>query len=179
MRLRKRIDIVMSKVPNTLILTIRGIKILSIFIVSVYLLSCGSSVPAAKGVDNSIQNQVRQSTPEETVMSYYTAKDNNDIDAMRLLIDNTDESSRTFLQGFINGVNSGVVGESTNIRINVVEKTESFARIRTNYYGTLSRGNELIMDGETGSTLSLVRKGDKWYFIGLADPIPPGWILER
>jgi len=37
---------------------------------------------------------------------------------------------------------------------------------------------QIVFDTDSGSNFTLVRKGEKWYFIGLGDPIPPGWITE-
>ncbi len=157
----------------------RIMSAISFFIVSLCLSSCGSFVPTSTDAEASIRKKVLQNTPEEATISFLEAWDNNDIEAMTQLIDDSDESNQTFLNGFTTIVKEGLSSETINIRLDVVEKTDTFARVRANYDATLSHGGRLIIDGESGSTLSLVRKGDKWYFIGLADPIPPGWILER
>ncbi len=156
--------------------------ILSLMLTTTILTGCvlpsASDKEISPGSDISL-TMANQSTPEEAVLSFYAAMDGGDIDMMTALIEADDESSNLFLEGLAMNVEQGVHGYTTDIEIYTVEETDNVARVRSYFYERMYKKNELLWEGSNGDWFTLVEKDDKWYFIGLADPIPPGWIIER
>jgi len=121
---------------------------------------------------------VLQSTPEEAVTSFYQAVDGYDFASMQALMEPTDNSNKSFMVGFRQGITEGISGETTNIRTHIVEQTDDMVRIQVNHHQTTYRNDELLLDNESGNWFTLVKEDGCWYFIGLGDPVPPGWTIE-
>ncbi|MCP4090362.1 MAG: hypothetical protein GY746_11295 [Gammaproteobacteria bacterium] len=112
---------------------------------------------------------VKQSTPEEAVLSFYQAMNDGDISKMKSLIDENDESSQVFLQGFAIGTDKGISITAEDISIYTIEESESSARIKSNIYMTVRQNGELISESSSGGWFTLIQKQSKWYFIDLGD----------
>lgn len=135
--------------------------------------------PEGMGSDSDGAGPVNlQGTPEDAIYSFFEAMNSGDIEPMRQLVDPEYESNQIFLKGFEEGLKQGLRIEVTDISLYVVEETGDMARIHANHQRTMTDNGQIVFDTESGSDFTLVRKGDKWYFIGLGDPIPPGWIIE-
>ncbi|MCP4089013.1 MAG: hypothetical protein GY746_04390 [Gammaproteobacteria bacterium] len=143
---------------------------------------CNSSIISegmlSPSPDRSIKG-VNHSTPEEAVLSFYEAMDSSDVEMMNALIDSSDESSILFVEGFAKGTEQGIFAKINDIEIFTIEKTEKMARLRSHYFQSIYANNELVSEGLNGGWFTLIEKDAKWYFIGLADPVPPGWILDK
>jgi hypothetical protein len=63
--------------------------------------------------------------------------------------------------------------------IYVVEESEKWTRIRTNHRQKVFQDGHLIAEADSGGEFTLIQKDNKWYFLGVGDPIPPGWLLEQ
>jgi len=135
--------------------------------------------PEGMGSDSDGAGPVNlQGTPQDAISSYYEAVNLDDVELMGQLMAPGDESSQLFLSGFEESLNQGLRMELTDISLYVVEETDNMVRIQVNHQQKMTDQGQIIFDTESGSNFTLVRKGDKWYFIGLGDPIPPGWIIE-
>ena len=121
---------------------------------------------------------IRQGTPQETIFSYFEVINSGDIELMRKLVDTENKSNQIFLKGFEEMMKQGLRIEVTDISLYVVEETGDMVRIQTNHQQKMTDNGRVVFDTESGSSFTLVRKGDKWFFIGLGAPIPPGWIIE-
>ncbi len=156
--------------------------ILCLFLVATLAVACENlSVPyGSLEPDTDIQlQQVKQSTPEDAAISLEEALNRNDFETMDALLYPSDESNQVFLRGYEMMLNDGVTVTNDDVSVAIVEQTESMARLRTYFYQTIYKNGEVLSEGRNGSWYTLTEKDGKWYFIGLADPVPPGWIIER
>jgi len=150
--------------------------------VLIFLLLAGCSQMASQegmGSDSDGAGPVNlQETPQDAISSYYEAVNFGDVELMRQLMAPGDESSQLFLSGFEEMLKKGIRMEVTDISLYVVEEIDDMVRIHANHQQKVTDDGQVVFDTESGSDFTLVRKGDKWYFIGLGDPIPPGWKIE-
>lgn len=98
---------------------------------------------------------------------------------MEALLDPEDESNQRFLRGFQDISENAIALEVGYPQIYVVEESEKWTRIRTNHHQKVFQNGRLIAEADSGGEFTLIRKGDKWYLIGVGDPIPPGWLLDQ
>ncbi len=175
-----------TKTMNTSLFAVYRLKIMGLIpfliLTATILTSCYPPLILEQKINSGSDvslTEVNQSSPEETVLSFYEAMDNGDIDMMKMLIDPNDESSNLFVKGFVLGLEQGIAGDTIDIEVNIVEETDALARVRSYFYETTYKNDELLWEGSNGGWFTLVKKDGKWYFIGLADPVPPGWILDK
>ena len=149
------------------------------------LISCQPPQPlptqssAPQATDASPTPGVSQSTPQEAVLSYYQAVNDANPELMAKLFDPKDESNQRFLDGFRKTLDAGTSFELSNPQIYVIEENERWTRIRTNHYQKMFQDGNLVADAESGGEYTLIRQNGKWYFIGMGDPIRPGWLLDQ
>lgn len=120
-----------------------------------------------------------QSTPQDAVLNYYHAVNERNVELMATLFDPEDESNQRFLDGFRNLLESGTIFELSSPKIYIIEEDAQWTRIRTNHYQKMFQDGRLVAEAESGGEYTLIRKGDKWYFIGMGDPIRPGWLIDQ
>lgn len=122
---------------------------------------------------------VGQSTPQEAIQSYYKAVNEGNSELMAELLDASDESNQRFLEGFKDSLKTDLRFQIENVQIYVIEQNEKWTRIRTNHHQRFYQHGNLIAESESGDEMTLINKGGRWYFIGMGDPIPPGWLLGQ
>lgn len=122
---------------------------------------------------------VGQSTPQEAIQSYYQAVNEGNSELMAELLDASDESNQRFLEGFKDSLKTDLRFKIENVQIYVIEQNEKWTRIRTNHHQGFYQHGNLIAESESGDEMTLINKDGRWYFIGMGDPIPPGWLLDQ
>ena len=122
--------------------------------------------------------QIHQATPEEAVLSYYEAVNHGDLELMKELLDPGDESNSRFLHAFGDTLNSGIRFRLEDVRLYIVENSDKWTRIRTNHHQYMYQKERLMAETDAGGEYTLIRKNNRWYFIGMGDPIRPGWKVE-
>lgn len=149
------------------------------------LISCQPSQPlptqslVRQGADASPTPDVSQSTAQEAVLSYYQAVNEGNSELMAKLLDASDESNQRFLEGFKDSLKADIQFNIENVRIYIIEQDEKWTRIRTNHYQKLYLHGDLIAAAESGEEMTLINKEGRWYFVGMGDLIPPGWLFDE
>lgn len=123
--------------------------------------------------------EVNQSSPQEAVLSFYQAFNTRNTQMMSALLDSEDESNQRFLRGFQEIPENALTLELSQPQIYVVEESKTWTRIRTNHHQKVFQDGHLIAEADSGGEFTLIQKGNKWYFLGVGNPIPPGWLLEQ
>lgn len=143
------------------------------FLVSVSLLAAScSSAPTRPTV------AVDQSTPEIAVENLYKAFNTHDSAMFRALIDPDDPDREKLVQGFEKLMASGIVYEQSDLTMAIVESTSDMTRVRAYFRERITIDGELVNDEDSGAELTLVARNGRWYFNGLGQWPPPGWIVE-
>jgi hypothetical protein len=125
-------------------------------------------------------NYPDQSNPEATIRSYLELASRGDWKTFRTLVKPGDKDSDAYLRQFERFAKQGGRSEVTNIRLDVVEQTETIARIQMSGHFRVTDGDgKLLADTDSGDFFSLVKIDNRWYFWGLGQPLPPGWIQPR
>lgn len=161
-----------------------GVALLCVCTLALLVISCQppqrlpTHASTAPVIDASPTPEVNQSTPQEAVLSYYQAFNERNPQMMEALLDPEDESNQRFLRGFQGISENAIALEVGYPQIYVVEESEKWTRIRTNHHQKVFQNGRLIAEADSGGEFTLIRKGDKWYLIGVGDPIPPGWLLD-
>jgi uncharacterized protein YchJ len=119
-----------------------------------------------------------QSTPEAAVQSLLKAFNEGDIKAVERLIDPSDESNQMILDGLKRGIESGATMKFTQIETILAENTGEMARVQVRFHQVFRIEDEVVSDERSGDLYTLIKKGEKWYFIGLGQFPPPGWVTE-
>jgi hypothetical protein len=119
-----------------------------------------------------------QSTPEAAVQSLLKAFNERDVEAVEQLIEPTDKSNQLILEGLIKAIDIGATMEVSQIEITLAENTGEMARVNASFHQVLRIENEVVSDEPSGGMYTLIRKDGKWYFIGLGQFPPPGWVKE-
>ena len=97
---------------------------------------------------------------------------------MKELLDPGDESNSRFLHAFGDTLNSGIRFRLEDVRLYIVENSDKWTRIRTNHHQYMYQKERLMAETDAGGEYTLIRKNNRWYFIGMGDPIRPGWKVE-
>jgi len=113
------------------------------------------------------------------VLNYYRAVNEGNVELMATLFDPADESNQRFLDGFRSLLESGTIFELSSPKIYIIEENDQWTRIRTNHYQKMFQDGRLVAEAESGGEYTLIRRNDKWYFIGMGDPIRPGWLIDQ
>jgi hypothetical protein len=131
--------------------------------------ACVSHSSPTPGVD--------QSTPEKAIRSLSEAFIRGDALAVAALVYPGDTDGADLVRGFQAFVAKRGVVHMTDLEIDVVANDGKVARARTRYYNkVMAESGEIILEGQTGSLYTLMRKEGRWYFVGLGQQVPPGWI---
>lgn len=148
------------------------IQVLVVAILAVSVCACSNPEQNANYPD--------QSNPEATIRSYLELARRGDWRTLRTLVKPGDKDSEAYLQQFERFAKQGGRSEVTDIRLDVVEQTETIARIQMSGHFRVTDGNgKLLADTDSGGFFSLVKISNRWYFLGLGQPLPPGWIQPR
>ena len=119
---------------------------------------------------------IDQTTPESTVRSLYEALERGDMQAVRSLVHPADKDSALFVQRLEAAIQEGARVVISDLTIDVVANDGQIARARVSHGGkVVSASGEVLQEGPTGAFHTLVNKDGRWYFIGLDEPMPPGW----
>ncbi len=121
---------------------------------------------------------VDQSTPEIAVENLYRAFNTHDSAMFRALIDPDDPDREKLVQGFEKLMASGIVYEQSDLTMAIVESTSDMTRVRAYFRERITIDGELVNDEDSGAELTLVARNGRWYFNGLGQWPPPGWIVE-
>ena len=121
---------------------------------------------------------ILQGTPEEAVQSLLDAFVDGDVKTVERLIEPSDESNQMILDGLKNGIASGATMEITDIEIILAENTGEMARVQASFHQVFRTNDDVVSDERSGAMHTLIKKGDRWYFIGLGQFPPPGWVKE-
>lgn len=135
----------------------------------------------ATGCSNLATNQsvvVDQSTPEKAVENLYKAFNTSDRALFYALIDPDDPDRDRLVKGFDELMASGIVYEHSDLKLDTVEATSDMTRVRVHFHEKILADGRLLNDEESGAELTLVTRNGMWYFTGLAQWPPPGWIVE-
>jgi len=141
-----------------------------ILVAAATLASCTASSPTiTRGV-------VDQTTPSAAVRSLYEALGRGDMQAVRSLVHPADKDSDLFVRSLETAIQEGAYVLISDLQIDVVANDGQIARTRVRHGGKVVSGSgEVLQEGPTGAFHTLVNKDGRWYFIGLGEPMPPGW----
>ncbi|MFZ1474671.1 MAG: hypothetical protein WBD79_27430 [Anaerolineae bacterium] len=143
---------------------------LCMLLISLAVVGCGRESAENHSID--------QTSPRSSVMSLYQAINDGNLQAMKTLLDPDDDANQKALNGFQKALADGIQFEITEVLIDVAEETDEFARIQTTARQVVRHNGEIRSNSTTGDYLSLIKKDNKWYFIGFGQWPPPGWIVE-
>jgi hypothetical protein len=122
---------------------------------------------------------IDQSTPEAAIRSLNDALTRGDVGAVEALVYPGDKSSADAIAGLRELVARGGVSYVSDLKIDVVANDGNVARARTSEHNrVVLKTGEPLLDEQTGNLYTLMKKGDRWYFIGLGQQVPPGWIYD-
>jgi len=143
-------------------------------LMTVVLSACSGSATSTPVSD------VDQSTPEAAIRSLNDAITRGDIRAVESFVYPGDKASEDFLRGFSQFVAEGGVSYVTDLRIDVVANDGKIARARTSEHDqVVLKSGKILLDEPTGDLYTLVKRDDRWYFVGLGQQVPPGWIAGQ
>lgn len=153
---------------------------LALLIICIFFVTACIDLRMTGSKVKSLENETTtaQSTPHEAIFSFYQAMDMSDAERLSLLVDPSDKSSLAFVEVFQDDKGIDIRSETTDIEVDIIEETGDRVRARVYFTQVLYLDNEILSEGENGDVFTLVARDGKWYFIGLADPIPPGWLLD-
>lgn len=149
-------------------------------LILIALTSCGVTV-SQDGMGSESDGAgpvVLQGTPEEAVQSLLDALSDGDVKTVERLIEPSDQSNQMILEGFKKGIESGATTEFTDREIILAENTGEMARVQASFHQVFRINDDVVSDERSGGFYTLVKKGASWYFIGLGQNPPPGWIKE-
>ncbi len=147
-------------------------RVVIVWLTALVVLACTNSAKPIVDVD--------QSTPVATVQSYLDAASRGDWQIVRALVKPGDKDSEAYLKRFEDFAKQGGHTQLSNAKIDVVEEGGPIARIRMSGHFKVFAGNgEVLSDFDTGDFFSLVKVDGRWYFVGLGQALPPGWIQQR
>ena len=142
--------------------------LLALAVAAMTACSSPATTPASVPID--------QTSPESTVRSHYDAMNGDDAQALQALVYPGDTSSSLFVKGFKELIGTGGYIRITNLQVYVVENDSKVARATVSYDEKVVLGSgQVLLEGASGSFHTLVNKDGRWYFIGLDQPLPPGW----
>ncbi len=154
----------------------RKLKIGGLFLSVLWALGCclaacgGSPTPTAS---------LDQSTPEATIRTLYAAISRNDLSAVEQLVELGDKDSDPFIKGLSELISQGASWHVSDLEIDVVAEDEQIARAQSHQYDKLVlKSGQVYMEGATTNLHTLVKKNSRWYFRGLGQQVPPGWIIR-
>ena len=145
-------------------------------IISVLVLASCSSRQATPEIG--AQGAPDQSTPEAAVLSLLEAFSKKDVETVEKLMEPKDASNKIVLEGFKKGIEAGASMEITEIETVLIENNGRIARVLARFRQIIRMDNAIISDERSGGMYTLIKKEDKWYFIGLGQFPPPGWVEE-
>ena len=121
---------------------------------------------------------VDQTTPEATVLSWYEAFNQQDVQAFQALLDPEDDDSEQALKALETLIARGVSFEISDIELDIVENDGQMARVRARYHEKVRVDDQVVINEYNGAELTLVIRDGRWYFIGVMQWPPPGWIIK-
>lgn len=120
-----------------------------------------------------------QSTPEVTIRSLYDAINRSDLATVKLLVEPGDKDSEPFVKGLNEMISKGATWHVSDLEVDLVAQDGETARAQSRQYDKLVlKSGEVYMEGPTGNLHTLVRRDGRWYFRGLGQQVPPGWIIR-
>jgi hypothetical protein len=121
-----------------------------------------------------------QSTPEAAIRSLNDAYNRRDVKTVRVLVKPNDPASNAYLAKYEDFVKQGGGHQIDNVEVDIVENSEGFARARMRAQIKIITGTgQTIADSQGGGLYSLVKLQERWYFVGLGQAVPPGWLAPR
>ena len=120
-----------------------------------------------------------QSTPEATIRTLYAAINRNDLSAVEQLVESGDKDSEPYVNGLKQMFAQGATLQVSDLKIDVVANDGQIARAQSRQYDKLIlKSGEVYMEGSTSRLHTLINKHGRWYFRGLGQQVPPGWIIR-
>ena len=145
--------------------------ILSMFILLSSVISCRDAGQFSVG-----KNAPNQTTPELAVKSLLKAFSEKDISAVEQLALPEDSSNQIVIKGFQKAIEEGVTMEFADIEIKVKEDSPNLAQVQVSFQQIIRIDDQIISNERSGALYTLVKRDDEWYFVGLGQFPPPGWI---
>jgi hypothetical protein len=135
------------------------------------LAACGGPSTPAASLD--------QSTPEATIRSLYDAINRSDLAAVQRLVEPGDKDSEPFIKGLGQLFSQGVTWQISDLEVDVVANDGDVARARSSQSDkVVLKSGQVYMEGPTSNLHTLARRNGRWYFRGLGQQVPPGWIIR-
>jgi hypothetical protein len=135
-------------------------------------------IVAACGVPAEPASLPDQSTPEATIRSLYDAINRSDVRSVELLVESGDKDSADFIKGLKEIFASGATWEASNLEVDIPPNYGNIVKAQARLYEKLTlKSGQVYMEGPTSYLLMLIKKGERWYFRGLGQQVPPGWML--
>jgi len=152
-------------------LKIGGLFLSVLWILGCCLAACGGSPTSTSSLD--------QSTPEATIRTLYDAINRNDLSTVEQLAEPGDKDSEPFIKGLRELISQGASWNISDLEVDVVAEDGQIARAQSHQYDKLVlKSGQVYMEGSTSNLHTLVKKNGRWYFRGLGQQVPPGWIIR-
>ncbi len=119
----------------------------------------------------------RRTPRKEAVRSYFDASTRCDVPALEALLDPDDSSNRQLIQAFEAVCDLGIVVESTNVSVHVVENDGHTARLTSAADVTVKANGDIAYEGKSGDVFTAVNNRGRWLLVGVGEVFPPGWLV--
>lgn len=115
------------------------------------------------GCKATTEQAVDQSTPEASVREFYHALNNDNIDTIDKIMDETSVKASKVSKGLRESIKHGIHFRVSNLEVNTWKNTGEVAQVGTRLYEQILQDDQIIAEGDSGELFGLTKRNGKWY----------------